>query len=255
MMFRFLKRFVRIGIIISLSISLVISILVICHECQSYTISLTLEGFKFFFSRITLDGIELFISQFEPFSSIYGLTIALIGIFLIIDQIEISTHQKGIKSFDSWKENIDKVLKEYEESNPAIYKHIDGNITKIYDFISSVGFRIENKSNLKRFMNKFIVNNIDEFETYSIAYIKKNGIYDSKNTSYARTDVQKLLSLIVDPDVHYMSYWRDFTKIYNNRLYTFQGDITSTNIRLIRMKFNFLKRMYSFQLSISKHVE
>lgn len=241
MMFRALKYSIKVGIYISLIASASIIILVIATKTYSYD------------WQIDADGVKFFLSNLISFSAIFKLTFSLIGVFLIIDQIDISYHKKNIVSFEDWQSRITDKLSNYEESNPAIYSHFSNNLTEIYEFISNKGFRIESKRKLRRFMKFFILGHLDKFEELSIGFRSNNGVYREDIISFARDDIQEILFLIVSPDIHYKKYWIHFDMIYNRKLRKVKKVKGIETKSIFRRNFRIFKWTFDLKMKILQH--
>lgn len=240
MTFRTLKYFIKVGVYLSLVISALIFFLVIKTKTYSYE------------WQIDPDGIKFFLSNLLPFSAVFKLTFSLIGVFLIIDQIDRSAHQKNMISLEEWQDRVINKLSVYEESNPAIYNHFQKNLTEIYKFISNIGFRIENKRKLKRFMKVFVLEYLDEFEELSIGFKNYEGIYEGEITSFARDDIQEILLLIVSPDIHYKKCWVHFEQIYNRELRIYKNNKGIENKWILNRYFRFFQWKFDFKIKILK---
>lgn len=98
--------------------------------------------------------VKFFFSLFKPYSGVILLTYTIIGIYLIIEQIDVSTQSKDVRKITDWKNRLVDKLEHIKIENPLMFNHIYDNMNEIYEYLAEKQLRI---SNLILILRKYIL--------------------------------------------------------------------------------------------------
>lgn len=167
-----------------------------------------------------------FLNNINKYGNIFTITIALITVYLILNQIALALEANKLTPKSKWIENFDSYLRELKEDKTSqqissmIYKYFQRNAEDIFDFLYGLEFtmRVTNEKELTEFFNVFLKDKVREFELDSNGYHQNNKSYKSLDTSYSITDIQKILPYLLKPTRSYQTLESDFAKLYKNEV-------------------------------------
>ncbi|CAG0988790.1 hypothetical protein FLAV_02185 [Flavobacteriales bacterium] len=168
----------------------------------------------------------VFLNNINKYGNIFTITIALVTVFLILNQIALALEANKLTPKTKWIENFDSHLKELKEDKTSqqisamIHKYFQRNAEDIFDFLYGLELtmRVNNEKELADFFNVFLKDKVREFELDSNGYHQNNKSYKSLDTSYSITDIQKILPYLLKPTRSYQTLESDFAKLYKNEV-------------------------------------
>ena len=178
------------------------------------------QNYQFEFS---VSGITYYLLSFGKFKELYLGTIAIAAGYVGIKTLEV-----GIKTLEEtimenryrdWSNKNDFRLMEYLKnnySNDKIREIFTCYRRDIFDELYEKKFCINNKKELKSFIDKYFAPNIDLLEQSSELFFPCNSLYPNANTCYSIDCVTYLFKGLINLDKCYPEIIRDFTEIYLN---------------------------------------
>jgi hypothetical protein len=165
--------------------------------------------------EISPDGIQLFLSFYKAYYEVFAATFVLIGILLVLEQVEIGATANKITNRINWKNRLDEKIKSLEKNNAAITYHLDINAENIYDFLYPTNNKIRDYAHLNDFFTEFLNDNIKRFEEASIDCPINKSLRYKNETSYSLFQVNSIIEYILIPAPNYPSNFKeDFGKLY-----------------------------------------
>lgn len=161
-----------------------------------------------------------FLDNVNKYGNIFTITIALITVGLILNQITLAVEANKLTPRAQWTENFEKYFKDKKPSSQKISSMIQTyflkNADDIFDFLYTldIPLRINNKKELTDFFNKFLKDKVREFELDSDGYHQNNRSYKSLDTSYSITDIQKVLPFVLKATRNYQTLENDLVSLY-----------------------------------------
>lgn len=161
-----------------------------------------------------------FLDNINKYGNIFTITIALLTVGLILNQITLAVEANKLTPRTKWIENFEKYFKDKRPSSQKISSMIQTyflkNADDIFDFLYTLNtpLRIDNKKELTDFFNNFLKDKVREFELDSDGYYQNNKSYKSLDTSYSITDIQKILPFVLKATRNYQSIENDLVSLY-----------------------------------------
>jgi hypothetical protein len=168
--------------------------------------------------------LTLFLENISKYGNIFTITIALITVGLILNQITLAVEANKLTPRANWTENFEKFFKDKKPSSQQISSMIQTyflkNADDLFDFLYSLEtpLRIDNIKELTDFFNTFLKDKVREFELDSDGYHQNNKNYKSLDTSYSYTDIQKILPFVLKPTKNYQTLESDFSNLYKTEV-------------------------------------
>jgi len=165
-----------------------------------------------------------FLDNINKYGNIFTITIALVTVGLILNQIKLAVEANKLTPRTQWTDNFEKYFKDKKPSSQKISSMIQTYFLKksddIFDFLYSLDtpLRIDNKKELTNFFNDFIKAKVREFELDSDGYHQNNRSYKSLDTSYSITDIQKVLPFVLKATRNYQSLENDLINLYKTEV-------------------------------------
>lgn len=165
-----------------------------------------------------------FLDNINKYGNIFTITIALVTVGLILNQIKLAVEANKLTPRTKWTENFDKFFKDKKPSSQKISSMIQTyflkNADDIFDFLYALEspLRIDNVKELTDFFNAFLKDKVREFELDSDGYHQNNKTYKSHDTSYSITDIQKVLPFVLKPSRNYQTLENDFSDLYKSEV-------------------------------------
>jgi predicted restriction endonuclease len=160
-----------------------------------------------------------FLDNINKYGNIFTITIALITVGLILNQITLAVEANKLTPRAQWTENFERYFKDQKPSSQKISSIIQTyflkNANDIFDFLYALDtpLRIDNSEQLTNFFNVFLKGKVREFELASDGY-HQNQSYKSLNTSYSITDIQKVLQYVLKATRNYQTLENDLINLY-----------------------------------------
>lgn len=154
-----------------------------------------------------------FLKNLNKYGNILTITIALITVAFILNQIkEARTSNKNTIRL-KWEEIMENFLSGNNVSNQSMKIHFANFYSDIFDFLYDINpstLRINNIAELKWFYEKFVKQKINDFELFSLGYNADN----KKLEPYSITEITKIIEKILKPSSSYPSLIKDFQNLY-----------------------------------------
>lgn len=179
-----------------------------------------LKCFKYDFIG-NLGGLMFFIKQFEDVYVLITATLAIIGLFIAIERINLMVEANEIKASESWKLQFVLILEGLKINNPYMAIYFEQIADKIYRFLYRRNFVISNKLTLKLFTWKFFENQIITFEKKSKKYIDNGGKYNDINDACSIDEIKQVIGYISRLSHQYEKLEFDFDEIYKSTVKPF----------------------------------
>jgi len=184
-------------------------------------VALSIVCFFLAFQSINLPvNITSIFEDINKYGNIFTITIALITVGLILNQIKLAVIANKLTPQLKWTEKFEIFLKDEKPSSQKISSMIQNYFLKnaegIFDFLyaSERPMKISNKTELISFFNQFLKTKVREFELDSDGYHQNNRTYKSLGTSYSFTDIQKILRFVLKSTNNYQTLESDFSRLY-----------------------------------------
>lgn len=168
--------------------------------------------------QLDLQGVNNYFLFWQGHADSLALAFAVISLYFIFQQIELSMRQNYYPTFENWKNRHENALNELKQYK-VIYHIVDDNLFEIYyEFVKkNRNLRIRNKRDQKRCFRSILnKRNIKEFESFMKEYRRAEGkvIDESKIESYANSVLMKFLKKTFPPTTDYKSYDKDLRAMY-----------------------------------------
>ena len=188
----------------------VLTLIYIPIDLSSYSYDVSVKGF------IKLIGI------LNPYVSIITLSITIFAIYLAIRQLKIAEDANLIPKRTEWTSSLKSEIFT-DLSEPYINNFFINNLEDIFNWIYKQNSKmtIENVTQVNRFYQKFIYNNIfdliknsSEFGRYKDSDLRIN---------YTLESVNRIIKKILKPKISYSTLYLDFEKKYLNDIERFKN--------------------------------
>ncbi|MBM3453005.1 MAG: hypothetical protein FJX84_07670 [Bacteroidetes bacterium] len=166
-----------------------------------------------------VETLTSFLDNINKYGNIFTITIALITVGLILNQITLAVEANKLTPRAQWTENFEKFFKDKRPSSQKISSIIQTyflkNADDIFDFLYALDtpLRIDKSAQLNNFFNVFLKGKVREFELASDGY-HQNQSYKSLDTSYSITDIQKVLPYVLKATRNYQTLENDLINLY-----------------------------------------
>ncbi|MCJ7446803.1 MAG: hypothetical protein MUO72_03840 [Bacteroidales bacterium] len=201
----FLQKLIVLFIVVLMTLSILAVIYGIIELILNYRLS------------IGSNGLEEFLKVFLKYKEIFGgLFIAIASLLAIKQLVEIKRNNYRSMWFAILKEELNEIRLE----NEYIYRNILLQSNDIYDFASSRGFKIQNKDDLKDFMDRFFSKSVPVYELYDSNYKKYSGYYHDKENTHAERRFLNAFIRLMQPSKPYLEdFTKDFLILYREYLF------------------------------------
>lgn len=165
-----------------------------------------------------------FLENINKYGNIFTITIALITVGLILNQITLAVEANKLTPQAKWTENFEKFFKDKKPSSQKISSMIQTYFLKnsddLFNFLYAleIPLRVSSTKELTNFFNTFLKEKVREFELESDGYHQNNKSYKSLDTSYSYTDIQKILPFLLKTTRNYQTLESDFDNLYKNEV-------------------------------------
>ncbi|MBI5539035.1 MAG: hypothetical protein HY951_03185 [Bacteroidia bacterium] len=173
-------------------------------------------------SDCSFEGVKTFFNTFLSYKDIHSLTLAVLGIYLVIEQIEIAFYANRITSRLEWKSRLENKLKDFD--NIIIKNYFSEKSNEIFDFLLHNNLRVSNIRQLKKFFKKFLNDKIEDFEKSTNQYNTNSCHYEKPDQSYSIEGVKTLVTDLIDPEISYVNFTKNFNKLYMKIVKNFNSD-------------------------------
>lgn len=190
------------------AIALSVSLLIVLHSI----------GFAALHPRVS----EI-LESLNNYGNILTITIALVTMALILNQIKLADEANRLTPRINWVEALSRHIKERsiasQPINPEIEAYFLNSAMDIFNFLYELKrpMRFSDKSELSEFFVTFIKPEIRSFELSSEGY-RQNKTYKSIGASYSMADIQKILKVIFVSTAQYTSLLDDFYRMYQEEV-------------------------------------
>jgi len=167
--------------------------------------------------QFTEKGFQNFLSLFQPYSFLFGATFIVISSNLALERLWLM-NQANLKSFKAsdrtiWMQTIKDFYSEVRDNDPYVVKEFNKNLTSIYDYLYELNFKFDNKEQVKDFLDKFFVDNIDLFESMNELKIRIK-CYANENHTYSHRAFEYLLHVCLEIKNCYKNFIFDLFDLY-----------------------------------------
>lgn len=184
-----------------------------------------IDAFKY---KIQLDnqGVKIFIHLFSGYGTIISSSFALLGLYLVLEQISNSSQANKINSRNEWRKKLDEKLDIIRNKNSYLYEFINLIADDLYEDLLDFDMKINSKEQLYIVFDKFLKVNISRIEQQSQKYIEMGGNYKTipADMSYSFPEFEEFLYRLFKPSWLYKSFYNDFKELYIAEVRKFSAD-------------------------------
>ncbi len=178
-----------------------VSICLLCFEL--------LSNYTFLFDY---RGMLKLIQVFSPLNNIAASCFALIAIFLVVIQIELSVEANIFNSKSFWIEKMMIEIENLKSENPIIHRYFRVYGDEIFDYLYTINMRFSNKAQLEYFYTSYFKGKVPSFEEGAKIYDKSY----PENVSFSNSQIDGIKDLLLKYSPEYPSNIKmDFNDMYN----------------------------------------
>jgi hypothetical protein len=182
----------------------------------------SIEAIKSNGTDFSSSGYVRFIDYFLPFKELLSSNVGILGLYIIVRQVQIMASGNKISNWSSWREKFEERLRaEIGSSHRTMFRHLEVNGQEMHEFLFKSNMVIRDKEHLNEFFAKFIKIGIPSFEQRTSEYISDsiaNTLYQNI-TSYSYLNYfSKVSELIARPSIFYPDLTTDLKEMYLNEV-------------------------------------
>lgn len=168
--------------------------------------------------QFNLQGFDNYFKLWQNNADALSLSFAVISLYFIFNQIDLSVRQNYYPIFENWKNRHSTAINELKQYS-VIYHIIDDQLFELYYNLSKSNstFRITSEKHLKKAF-RVIINkrNVKEFEKFMLQYKKAQGeeIDSSNIESHAFLIIKNFLVVTFPPGPDYQSFEENLKELY-----------------------------------------
>lgn len=205
------------------------------------------EGLSFDID-LSSTGIQFYLNTYQPFSLIYGATFIVLTTNLGINRfgLLIDSNRATLKigNRNLWIETINYFLEDVKEKDPFMIKVFKRNILGIHDDLFDMDYKIESKSNLEDFFNKYFKDQVHFLEQMNDLHINLGGIYRDEDYIYSYDNFRYIFANMVKIKDSYAAIMKDLKEFYQTEVKSLPNRrIDKDGFRAAIASYNMTKRI------------
>lgn len=201
--------------LISLLELMVIIIMIITLLISFWGIISILCSSIFYQWDISLTGLLFFLKGFSILKEILATTLAIIGLFFVIERINLMSESNYSAAREAWKSTLEGYLKtNIGTENPYMRVYFEQISYQLFKYLIKRNFIIYNKLALHIFFFRYVKYQVIAFEKKSKGFETNGGQYQSPDNVYSLEEIQKVISEIFKLSHYYQTLKVDFEKLY-----------------------------------------
>ena len=170
------------------------------------------------------ENLVMFLSYFQPFYPLFGATIIVMTLDLAISRLRLLGEGNLLAHKSSqtqhWMDRMKRAILVVEEKNYLMSITINSLLPPINNYLFEIDYSFLNKTKLLEFMNKFVVDQIKNFELGDFE-CNNIGYYPSEFYSYSFGSFKNLMILMTDTHKSYPKMLLDMEAIYKDNVNTY----------------------------------
>jgi len=208
-----LLRFVLMIILIVLIISSIACLCLACLEAITYD------------SQYDFQGALNFLNFFYQYGKVFGATIALLAIFIALLSVNKSSDQIKTSGLFPWCDRVLSHLVQHNinTNNSYMYSYFERLLFQIYNQLYDCGFQFKSTKKMCKFINKYFVKQIYNFEQYESTYITNGGLHDREDRIYSFDNMWQVLMILTEANLNSIDNTSKRQEIFNHCLEKFNS--------------------------------
>lgn len=165
--------------------------------------------------NLSLNGLLFFLKNFALIKEVLATTLAVIGLFFVIERINLMSESNYSSAREAWKKDFEAYLStNIATENPYMRVYFEQLAYQLFKYLIKRNFVIYNKLALRIFFFRFIKNQIGAFEKSSKGFDSNGGKYLNVNDIYSLPEIQTVISNIFKLSHYYQTLTSDFEELY-----------------------------------------